>query len=83
MFVGLVHDHSHDPPGDGPQRGLPHIPWQPFAWFAAFCWLMVAAGAVGGFPGYLIVLFAIGMGCWRIDRWLGRQYWQGLREYQR
>ena len=87
MFVGLVHDHSRDPFGDDepppPRRPLPHVPWQPFAWFAAFCWLMVVAGAVGGLPGYLILLGAVAMGCWRIDRWLGRQYWQGLREWQR
>jgi hypothetical protein len=87
VFVGLVHDHSWEPPDQGPRpprrRRLPHVPWQPFAWFAAFCWLMVVAGAVGGLPGYVIVLLAVGMGCWRIDRWLGRQYWQGLREYQR
>jgi hypothetical protein len=86
VFVGLVHDHGHGWEPDGerpPPRRVPHVPWQPFAWFALFCWLMVAAGAVGGLPGYLIVLLAVGIGCWRLDRWLGRQYWAGLREYQR
>ncbi|HEV2813579.1 MAG TPA: hypothetical protein VGW10_10030 [Solirubrobacteraceae bacterium] len=79
----------HDPqPGDGdaapdpkPRRPLPHVPWRPFAWFAAFCWLLVAAGALGGLAGYVTVLIAIALGCWRLDRWLAGQYWGGLREW--
>jgi hypothetical protein len=85
VFVGLVHDHRWDPEdlGPAPPRRIPHVRWQPFAWFAAWCWLMFLAGAVGGLPGYLIVLAAIALGCWRIERWCSRQYWSGLREYQR
>ena len=87
MFVGLVHD-----PGQGrgdddlpppPDRRVPYIPWRPFAWFAVFCWLMVLAAAVDGLGGYLIVLGALALGCWRLDRWMGGLYMQGLREVQR
>ena len=70
-------------PEPGAARRLPTPPWQPVAWFAAFCWMLFLAGAIGGFAGYLIVLAAVAMGCWRIDRWLARQYWGGLREVQR
>ena len=82
----LIHD-----PGEGPgpepagrrARPLLRPPWRPFAWFAAFCWMLFAAGAVGGLAGYIILLTAIAMGCWRLDRWLARQYWGGLSEVQR
>ena len=73
-------------PDDGPpppRRTLPHVPWRPFAWFAAFCWLMYAAGALGGLAGYATLLVALALGCWRLDRWLSGQYWGGLRETQR
>ena len=78
----------HDPEPERPERErgrrrLPVLPWRPFAWFAAFCWLLVAAGAVGGLAGYLLLLVAVAGGCWRLDRWLDRQYWGGLREVQR
>lgn len=79
----------HDPrPGGGDDepvagRRLPVLPWRPFAWFAAFCWLLFAAGRLDGLPGYVLVLVAIAVGCWRVDRWLARQYWGGLREVQR
>ena len=50
------------------RRGLPHVPWRPFAWVAVFCWLMFAAGRIGGFPGYLVLLGAISLCSWRLDR---------------
>jgi hypothetical protein len=84
-LLGLVHDRGWDPPPDdpgGPRRPLPHLPWRPFAWLAAWCWLLFAAGAVGGLAGYLIVLLAVTLGCWRVERWCARQYWGGLREYR-
>ena len=78
----LIHD-PEPPPEGRSRRRLPVLPWRPFAWFAVFCWMLVAAGAVGGLPGYVLVLAAISVGCWRVDRWLARQYWGGLREVQR
>jgi hypothetical protein len=84
----LVHDPRPDRGDDGeppppPRRPLPVPPWRPFAWFAAFCWLLFAAGELGGLAGYVLLLAAIALGCWRVDRWLARQYWGGLREIQR
>ena len=86
MFVGLVQDPGRrepEPPDDPdpPPRPWPRPPWRPFAWLAAWCWLLVLAGALCGLAGYVVVLAAIGLGCWRVDRWLGRQYWGGLREW--
>jgi hypothetical protein len=67
----LIHDpydgrDDDEPPR--PRRTLPHIPWRPFAWVAAFFWLMYLAGQIGGFPGYLTVLGAVALCSWRIDR---------------
>lgn len=79
----------HEPRDDGddepprPRRPLPHVPWRPFAWVAAFCWLMFLAGAVNGFAGYLILLGAICLGGWRVNRWLDGQDWGGMRNYTR
>ena len=78
----LIHDPEPGPERP-PRRPLPHLPWRPFAWFAVFCWLMFLAGQVGGLAGYLLVLLAVGIGGWRLDRWLSKQYWGGLSEVQR
>jgi hypothetical protein len=66
-----------EPPPDGApaRRSLPRVPWRPFAWLAAFLWLLFAAGEVGGVAGYGLVLAAVALGCWRIDRWMGRWDW--------
>jgi hypothetical protein len=84
MFVGLVGDPSFGPSGDDspppPLHELPHLPWQPFAWFAVFCWMLYLVDVVDGFLGYLILLAALLMGCWRLDRWLSKVYWGGLTE---
>ena len=80
----LIEDREPEQPAPPPRRRpLPHVPWRPFAWFATFCWLMYAAGVLGGLAGYVTVLVAVSVGCWRIDRWLSKQYWGGLRETQR
>jgi hypothetical protein len=60
--------------------------WRPLAWIAAFCLLLalvpVAEQAFGALAGYAVLLLAVAMGFWRVERWCSRQYWQGLREYQ-
>jgi hypothetical protein len=85
VFVGLVQPPrwEPEPPDDGerPGRPWPRPPWRPFAWLAAWFWLMLLAGAVGGFAGYLLVLAAVTLGCWRVDRWLSRQSWGGLSQW--
>jgi hypothetical protein len=80
----LIYDPGEEPGVPPPRRRRPRPPpWRPFAWFAAFCWLLYIAGAIDGLVGYLLLLVAIAVGCWRVDRWLGKQYWGGLREIQR
>jgi hypothetical protein len=69
-----------DRPPPPRRRRLPAPPWRPFAWFAAFCWLLYAAGTVGGLVGYLLILAAVTLGCWRLDRWLSGLYWGGMSE---
>jgi hypothetical protein len=84
LAVGLVRDPGPGDPGDDePPRGSPwpRPRWQPFAWIAVVCWLLFAGREIGGFIGYLVLLLALGIGYWRIDRWLARQYWGGLREH--
>ncbi|MBW3607381.1 MAG: hypothetical protein KY463_03335 [Actinobacteria bacterium] len=56
------------------RRSLPHVPWRPFAWLAAFLWLLVIAAEVDGFAGYGIVLLAVALGSWRLERWAG--HWE-------
>ena len=69
-------DPDHEADGDDRRRrrSLPRVPWRPFAWIAAFLWLLVIAAEVGGFPGYGIVLLAVALGSWRLERWAGS--WQ-------
>ena len=49
-------------------RARPHVPWRPFAWVAAFFWLLAIAAEVDGFAGYGIFLLAITLGSWRLER---------------
>jgi hypothetical protein len=42
----------------------------------------VVNSLVGAFAGYGVILLAVGLLFWRIDRWCSRQYWEGLREYK-
>jgi hypothetical protein len=81
MFVGLVRDPDRgrpEPPESSPSRPWPRPPWQPFAWVALLCWMTWAAKELDGLPGYIVFLVALSIGCWRLDRWLGKQYWGGL-----
>lgn len=80
----LIEDREPErPEPPAPRRPLPHVPWRPFAWVAAFLWLLYLAGAVGGLPGYLILLGAIGLAGWRTNRWLDGVCWTGMRDYRR
>lgn len=77
MFVeGGSWEPDPDPaPEPAPRRSLPHVSWQPFAWFAAFCWVLVGAGALGGFAGYALVVVAVGAGSWGLNRYAERWEW--------
>ena len=80
MFVGLVRGREWEPPP--PPRRPPDLPWRPIVAFLAWAALLVLAAALGGLAGYLVLVFAIALGAWRLDRWSGTQYWGGLREHR-
>ena len=89
LVVGLVHDHGWRPPDDAPDRGPRrswHLPWRPLAWFAVWCWLLalvpVADNLIGPVAGYVVLLLAVALIFWRVERWCTRQYWRGLHDYQ-
>ena len=94
LFVGLVNDRPWEPPPDPwdededrPGRRWTWRPaWRPLAWIAAWCWLMALVplvnAAAGGLAGYALLIAAVALAAWRIDRWLSRQYWGGLREHK-
>ena len=63
------------PPARAARRPLPRLPWRPFAWLAAFLWLLWLAGTVGGLPGYGLVLLAVVLGSWRVERWCAQFDW--------
>jgi hypothetical protein len=90
LVFGLVHDRGPETspeeiPPERPGRRW-HIPWRPLAWVAAACWLMALVpnldGAFGGLAGYAVLLAAVALRFWRLERWGSRQYWHGLREYK-
>jgi hypothetical protein len=84
LVLGLVQDRGWEP-DDGsepPRRRVPRLPWRPFAWFAAWCWLVLAGGALDGFAGFVVIVGASALCYWRLDRWLRRQHWTGLRDYR-
>jgi hypothetical protein len=67
----LIDTRGWEPEGDAAPRRRPHryVPWRPFAWIAAFAWLLVIAAEVDGFAGYGILLLAVALGSWRLERW--------------
>jgi hypothetical protein len=91
MFVGLVRSSDWEPPPppepSEPSRGRGwHVPWRAVAlvatWWALLLAVPVANDALGPLAGYGLLLVAVTLGLWRLDRWCARQYWGGLREYQ-
>ena len=89
MFVGLVRDPDWQPPDGLPD---PHgrrqwsVPWRALVWLAVFCGLLklvpTVDDAFGPLAGYGLLVAAMSLGVWRLDRWCSRQYWRGLRDYQ-
>jgi hypothetical protein len=88
-FVGLVHSRGWEPPDDVPEpprRRRPRVPWRPLAWILAW-WAVLALVPMadrlfGPVVGYAFLLLVVAVGLWRLERWCGRQYWRGLRDYQ-
>lgn len=93
LAFGLIRDPDWEPDGwDLPEepaherRGTRRLPWRPLAWLAAWCWLMalvpVVSDAFGGLAGFGVLMAAVALGLWRIERWCARQYWGGLHEHK-
>ncbi|MBV9194300.1 MAG: hypothetical protein JO168_09150 [Solirubrobacterales bacterium] len=94
LVLGLIHDRGWEPDGwDGPEeepeperRRRWRLPWRPLAWLAAWYWLMalvsVFSGWFGGLAGFAVLMAAVALAYWRIERWCSRQYWHGLREHR-
>ena len=83
IVVGLIHEGDRAAsPGSRRARGT--FRGVGLGWVAAFGGLMagvpVAEHQAGGVAGYGVLLAAVTLGAWRLDRWAGRQYWRGLGE---
>ena len=56
------------------------------AWLALWCLLMAivpfVTSAFGGLAGFGVLMLAVALAFWRLERFCARQYWQGLREYK-
>jgi hypothetical protein len=42
----------------------------------------VASHDLDPFVGFIVLMVAFALPVWRADRWLGRQYWRGLRDFK-
>ncbi len=97
LVFGLVHGSGWEPPESGSEpsedairkrRGLDWhmVPWRALAWLALWCGLMAivpfVSSTFGGLAGFGVLMAAVGLAFWRLERFCARQYWQGLREYK-
>lgn len=98
MFVfGLVHDSGWESPDYGPvppedpsrnrrEWNWHMVPWRSLAWLALWCALMAivpfVSSTFGGLAGFGVLMAAVGLAFWRLERFCARQYWHGLREYK-
>lgn len=97
LVFGLVHGSGWEPPERGwepPEDEAPKrrewdwhmVPWRSLAWLALWCALMAIVPFVssrfGGLAGFAVLMAAVALAFWRLERFCARQYWQGLREYK-
>ena len=98
LVFGLVHDRGWEPPdyGPEPEDEFPArkrfewdwhtIPWRALAWLAVWCLLMAivpfVSSTFGGLAGFGVLMIAVGLAFWRLERFCARQYWDGLRDYR-
>ena len=63
-----------------------HLPRAPLLWTAAWLVLMalvpVASDHLDPFAGFIVLMVAFALPVWRAERWLGRQYWRGMRDFR-
>jgi hypothetical protein len=97
LVFGLIHEDSGwgrpdgdwDPDDDGEPPRRPwtwRLPWRPCAWLAVCCWLMaivpIVTSSAGGLAGFGVLMLAVALAAWRLERFCARQYWDGLRNYK-
>ena len=62
------------------------VPWRGLGWLALWCFLMAivpfVSGTFGGLAGFGVLMLAVALGFWRLERFCAGQYWHGLREYK-
>ena len=85
----LLHDRGWEPPFEEEPERAPrhwHLPWRPLAWFALWCWLMALVPIVGrlvsNVAAYGVLLLAMALVIWRLDRLCQRLNWTGMRDYK-
>jgi hypothetical protein len=90
-FVGLVSDPRWEPPDDSPEprrrrNWSSQVPWGVLAWVTVWWALLLLAPLAGrefgGGVGYLVLIFDVSLGSWRLNRWTSHRYTRGLRDYQ-
>lgn len=62
------------------------LPWRSLAWLAVWAFLMAivpfVSSTLGGLAGFGVLMAALVLAFWRLERFCARQYWSGLREYK-
>jgi hypothetical protein len=96
LVFGLVHsgwdppDREWEPPADEARKrrewDWQMVPWRSLAWLAVWCALMAivpsVTSAFGGLAGFGVLMAAVALAFWRLERFCARQYWDGLREHK-
>lgn len=87
------HGWAPEPPpeDDPPQRrewnlDWRKLPWRSLAWLAVWAFLMAivpfVSSTFGGLAGFGVLMAAVALAFWRLERFCARQYWNGLRDYK-
>jgi len=62
------------------------VPWRSLLWLVLWAVLMAIVPSVssnfGGLAGFGVLMVAVALAFWRLERFCARQYWNGLREYK-
>lgn len=86
MFVGLVRDPRWEPPEGEPDHRTWEIPWRAIAYVVGFCVMLRLVStidhALGPVAGYASLCVLLALAAWRFDRWMSRQNWRGMKDYQ-
>ena len=97
LVFGLVHDSGREPPDRGwepPEDEVPKrrewdwhmVPWRSLGWLTVWAVLMAivpfVSSTFGGLAGFGVLMAAVALAFWRLERFCARQYWNGLREYK-